>query len=52
MVNAVQANLPIWISTVRVVQSATCDTVGCPVAPMGSSRPNNQRVEMPIVHRW
>jgi hypothetical protein len=47
--NTVQTDRCIYITTVRVTVMPSWGRMGCPSAPVGGNRPNNQRVERPTV---
>jgi hypothetical protein len=51
MSNLVEACRCISVATIRVAEMPTWGRVSRPGAPMGSCRPNNQRVEIPTVCR-
>jgi hypothetical protein len=51
MLNPVETYCCIGIATIRVAKMPSWGRVSCPSAPMCSSRPNNQRVEIPTVCR-
>jgi hypothetical protein len=49
--NPVQTNYCIYVSIIGVTIMPSWGRMSCPSAPVGGSRPNDQRVEIPTVGR-